>query len=125
MGESFNISAGEALKSICNKLRNTNWANSIEPCKTYGCLECKNFIRKEGYDQHRGCFAFFCSECKKQPDKNMNDFYNTYTILDIEPDYNPNFHYDAAKGECPYFEQGENELLFMTTEEKQYCIQHK
>ena len=52
----------------------------------------------------------------------MYDHDNTYTIFDIEPDYSPYFHYDKAKGECPYFEQGKNELVYMSEKEKNECI---
>lgn len=116
--------AGRALKLLSeklNKIVNTDFKNK-EPCKSYGCLECKHFQREEGYDQQWGMFGFFYYKCKKQPDRNMYNHDNTYSILDIEPDYNPNFHYDKAKGECPYFERGENELIYMSEKEKKKHI---
>lgn len=30
----------------------------------------------------------------------------------------PYFHYENAKGKCPYFERGENELTYMSEKEK-------
>ena len=48
----------------------------------------------------------------------MYDNNNCYNIFDIEPDYSPYYHYDKAKGECPYFERGENKLIYMSEEEK-------
>lgn len=112
---------GMSLKSISNRLKNMDFYKS-EPCKTYGCSECKHFQKEEGYDQGRGWFGFLYYKCKKQPDRNMYNRDNIYDIFDIEPDYNLNFHYDKAKGECPYFERGENELIYMTDEEKKECI---
>lgn len=118
----MNSEIGKALKIISDRLKNTDAYADDRPCKKYGCLECKHFQRKEGYDQQWGRFAFFYYKCKKQPDRNMYDHDNTYTIFDIEPDYSPYFHYDKAKGECPYFEQGKNELVYMSEKEKNECI---
>ena len=118
----MNSEIGKALKIISDRLKNTDAYTDDRPCKKYGCLECKHFQRKEGYDQQWGRFAFFYYKCKKQPDRNMYNNDNNYTIFDIEPDYNPNFHYDKAKGECPYFEQGKNELVYMSEKEKNECI---
>lgn len=112
---------GNALKLMLKRLQNcTEIDNS--PCKKYGCLECKYYQRKEGYDQEWGRFGFFYYKCLKQPNRNMYDKENTYSIFDIEPDYSPYFHYDKAKGKCPYFEQGDNELVYMSEEEKNKCL---
>ena len=64
----------------------------------------------------------FLINVKKQPDKNMYDYDNNYSIFDIEPDYSPHFYYDKAKGECPYFERGKNELIYMSEKEKSSYI---
>lgn len=110
--------AGKALKELCDRLKNKEEYVGDKPCEEYGCLACRHFQREEGYDQGWGAFAFFYFKCKKQPDRNMYKHDNQYTIFDIKPDYSPNFYYDKAKGKCPYFEQGENELIYMSEEEK-------
>lgn len=113
---------GKALKTISTRLKDINMDTDKEDCKEYGCLNCKHYQREEGYDQQWGHFAFFYSKCKKQPDRNMYDHDNRYTIFDIEPDYSPHFHYDKAKGECPYYEEGENELVYMSEKEKNKIV---
>ena len=32
--------------------------------------------------------------------------------------FHENLYYDKSKDECPYFERGENELIYMTEKEK-------
>ena len=118
----MNSEIGKAFKKVSDRLRNADANADDRPCKKYGCLECKHYQREEGYDHQWGRFAFFYYKCKKQPDRNMYDYDNKYTIFDIEPNYSPHFHYDKAKGECPYFEQGENELVYMSVKEKNKCI---
>jgi len=114
----------KALKLISERIVNTNFNDYCEneTCKPYGCLECKNFRRQEGYDQQRGSFSFLYFKCKKQPDRDMHNYDNTYNIFDIEPDYSSYFHYDKSKGECPYFERGENDLVYMSEKEKRKSI---
>ena len=109
---------GKALRELLDRLNNIERRVDNEVCEKYGCLECRHFQRKEVYDQEWGRFAFFNFKCKRQPGRNMYDHNNHYTIFDINPDYSPYFHYDKAKGECPYFEQGENELIYMPDEDK-------
>ena len=116
--------AGEALKLLLERLKNApnSKPDDNKACKTYGCLQCKNYQKKEGYDQEWGRFGFFYYKCKKQPNRDMCNSESTHTIFDIEPDYSPNFHYEKAKGECPYFERGNNELIYMSDKEKEECI---
>ena len=83
---------GKAFKVIAERLRNPDNFKD-EPCKTYGCLSCKNYHCTQGYDYEWGRFVFLNYECKKQPERNMYDYDNTYSIFDIEPDYSPYFHY--------------------------------
>jgi len=115
---------GKALKLISERILNTNYDDYCEneTCKPYGCLECKNFGRQEGYNQQRGSFIFQHFKCKKQTDRDMYNHDNTYNIFDIESDCSPYFHYDNAKGECPYFECSENDLVYMSEKEKRKCI---
>ena len=101
---------GKALKTILTRLKDININTEKEDYKEYGCLNCKHYQRQEGYDQQWGIFAFFYCKCKKQPDINI------YTDLDIDPNY------DKAKGECPYYEQGKNELIYISEEEKNRII---
>ena len=110
----------KAFKTILERLKNP--IKEEVPCKKYGCLECKHFQRTEGYDQQWGRLGFFYYKCKKQPNRNMYNYENRYDIFDIEPDYSPHFHNNKAKGECPYFEHGENELIYMSEKEKAKCI---
>ena len=110
---------GEAFKVIAKRLK--NYKTDDAPCEKYGCLDCKHFQREQGYDYAHGMFGFYHHKCKKQPNRNMNIIENTYDIFDIKPDYSPHFHYENAKGECPYFECGENELIYMSEKEKQGC----
>ena len=114
---------GKSLKILIERL--SKLKNEPKPDNShrdYGCLCCKNFCRQEGYDQQWGRFIFCYFKCKKQPIRNMYNHDNTYDIFDIEPDYSPNFHYNKAKGECPYFDRGENELVYMSEREKQKCL---
>lgn len=110
----------KAFKTILERLKNP--ITEEIPCKKYGCLECKHFQRTEGYDQQWGRFGFFYYKCKKQPNRNMHNYENRYDIFDIEPDYSPHFYNNKVKGECPYFEQGGNELIYMSEKEKAKCI---
>jgi hypothetical protein len=112
------VSVGKALKTTLERLNAFRQENSH--CKTYGCLVCKHFQRREGYDQEWGRFGFFYFKCKRQPNKDMTyNCRNMYNILDIEPGYNPNFYNHAAKGKCPDFERGDNELVYMSEKEKE------
>lgn len=113
-------SVGKALKIISERLNTLQQENSHH--ETYGCLVCKHFQRREVYDQEWGRFGFFYSKCKRQPNKDMTyNCRNMYNILDIEPGYNPNFYNHAAKGKCPDFERGDNELVYMSEKEKEEC----
>ena len=98
-------SVGEAFKILLDRLRKTD----LSPKETkrpegYGCLECKHYQRREVYNQQWGMFQFGQFKCKKQPERNMM--------------FHENHYFDKSKGECPYFERGENELIYMTEKEK-------
>lgn len=111
-------SVGKALKIISERLNAIRQENSHH--ETYGCLVCKHFQKREVYDQEWGRFGFFYHKCKKQPNRNiMYNYRNMYDISDIEPNYNSNFYNHVVKGECSYFERGENELVYMSEKEKE------
>lgn len=56
---------GKAFKVIAERLRNPDNFKD-EPCKTYGCLSCKNYHCTQGYDYEWGRVVFLNYECKKQ-----------------------------------------------------------
>ncbi len=101
---------GSALKTLLNRLKDSDFfeKTEISSCDTYGCLECKHYQRREVYNQQWGMFQFGQFKCKKQPDRNMM--------------FHDNHYYDKSKGDCPYFERGENELIYMTEKEKRKYI---
>lgn len=98
-------SVGGAFKILLGRLRKSDLSpKKTERSEGYGCLECKHYQRREVYNQQWGMFQFGQFKCKKQPNRNMM--------------FHENHYYDKSKGECPYFERGENELIYMTEKEK-------
>lgn len=97
---------GKTFKILLNRIKKEAFSSDCEggSCDGYGCLECKYFQRREDYDYQWGMFKFCWFKCKKRPDRNMM--------------FNENLYYDKTKCECPYFERGENELIYMTDREK-------
>ncbi len=98
--------------------REINMFTDTDPYKDYGCLKCKHFQRKQGYDQQWGRVLFLYFKCKMQPDRDMHIQDNRYDICDIKPFRYDNLHLNKPKGLCLYFERGENELIYMTKEER-------
>lgn len=103
---------GQAFKTVTDRLKNAPKIYSEEKIEEYGCLVCKHFWSKESYDYQWGMWYFGEHRCKKQPDKGLMFSDDTYSNLDLD------LSYSLAKGECPYFERGQREIVHLTNEEK-------
>lgn len=112
MNEQHNASElGKAFKTLLNRIKKEAFTSDCDDnsCERYGCLVCKHFQRSELYDQQWGNSYFGLFKCKKQPDKNMM--------------LRENYYHDRSVEKCPYFERGENELIYMSEREKKECMQ--
>jgi hypothetical protein len=89
---------GLAFREIINRIKNTNFDEVKEPIK-WGCHYCKNYTREEGYNQQWG----------------MYQFYNCYCNKGIKDEYIIN---DGKQSNCSEFEEGENNLVYMSDKEK-------
>lgn len=102
---------GRALKTIADRLKNIP-VMPLANTEIYGCVGCRHFWSKETYDYQWGMWYFGEHRCKKQPNKGLMFSGDTYSNLDLDSSYS------LAKGECPYFERGQRELVYLTSEEK-------
>ena len=102
---------GRAFKTIANRLKSVPTL-PLEKIEAYGCLVCRHFWSKETYDYQRGMWYFGEHRCKKQLDKGLMLSDDTYSNLDLD------FSYNFAKGECPHFQKGQRELIYLTNDEK-------
>lgn len=95
-------SAGAMFKVIAQRLRDVSKMNDYppKPIVPWGCLNCKHYVREEGYDQEWGRYAFFYHHC----DKGLDDKY----IVNGK---------DAPNPEC--FEEGEPTVIYMSEKEKE------
>ncbi|MDF2950445.1 MAG: hypothetical protein K0S18_28 [Anaerocolumna sp.] len=96
MEQSDGNKAGEALRTILNRLK-TIKDEPVEECKKRGCFHCKNYVRREGYNQQWG----------------MYQFYNNYCNKGVEEDKHMYMDKD-----CVSFELGENQYIYMSDKEK-------
>lgn len=89
---------GSVLRTILKRLEENSNNESKQNTK-WGCLHCKHYVRKEGYNQQWG----------------MYQFYNCYCNKGIKDKYIIN---DGKQSNCDNFEEGENKLIYMSDKEK-------
>ena len=98
--DAFASEVGRALKEILRRIREMDWQDEPIP-ERFGCLYCKHYVRKEGYDQEWGRIAFFSNYC----DKGLPDNYIVKGYLN-------------DGGACPSFDDGDSQFIYMSEKER-------
>lgn len=99
LNQSNTSDIGSALKLILKRLNEYKDEPVEETNCKWGCLGCKNYVRKEGYNQQWGMYQFYTHYCSK----GFEDKYIVHT---------------GNADDCKSWEEGENTLIYMSDKEK-------